>query len=259
MKAKNFVLNLLSFTLMISICFVFTQCIDNLIPSDSRELFSLHVVPQQMSPTVPGQRCVLLITVEEEGSIHGEAVAVSISAPGAAVTVEPSEITSGEVAEVTLIPDEASVGRTLKVTTVGERRGFTDTKTVDVEVTNAGMGGGRGDDLAAPAAEFRDRFVAWLAENQPNLGITTDTEWVGTVVKPGILIVMHYLFFSEEWEMGLQWHVMIAPHDWARIYLRRRFVEVHPSMAIEISSYSTPGETPHPINPVEYSMGAVDR
>jgi len=33
---------------------------------------------------------------------------------------------------------------------------------------------------------------------------------------------MYYLFFSPEWEMGLRWHVMIPPHDWAEIYLRRR-------------------------------------
>ena len=259
MKAQNFGLNPLSFTLVICICFVFTQCRNNPISPDSGEPFSLQVVPKQMSPTVPGQLCVLLVAVEEEGSIHGEEVAVSVSAPGATVTLEPPEIIPGEVAEVNLIPDEASVGSTLTVTVVGERRGFTDKQTVAVEVTDAGIGGGRGDDLAVPAAEFRDRFVAWLAENQPNLGITPETEWVGTVVKPGILVVMHYLFFSEEWEMGLQWHVMIAPHDWARIYLRRRFAETRPSIAFEISSYSTPGEVPHPINLGEYSIEVVDR
>lgn len=221
--------------------------------------FSLQVVPQQMSPTVPGQRCVLLVTVEAEGSISGEEVTLSVSASGAVVTVEPSEVGSDEVAEVILIPDEASVGSMLTVIVEGERRGFTDTQTVAIEVTDAGIGGGTGDDLAVPAAEFRDRFVTWLAENQPDLGITPETEWIGTVVKPVILVAMHYLFFSEEWKMGLHWHVMIAPHDWARIYLRRRFVEVQPSMAFEVSSYSTPGEVPHAIDPAEHFMDEVDR
>ena len=201
----------------------------------------------------------LLVTVEEEGSIPGEKVTISASAPGAVVTVEPSEVGPDEVAEVNLIPDEASVGNTLTVIVEGERRGFTDTEEMTIEVTDAGIGGGTGDDLAVPAAEFRDRFVTWLAENQPDLGITPETEWIGTVVKPGILVVMHYLFFSEEWEMGLHWHVMIAPHDWARIYLRRRFLEVRPSMAFEISSYSTPGEVPHAIDPAQYFMDEVDR
>ena len=221
--------------------------------------FSLQVFPKQMSPTVPGQRCVLLVAIEEEGSIPGEEVTISVSAPEAIVTVEPLEVGPDEVAEVTLIPDEASVGSTLTVIVEGERRGFTDTEKMAIEVTDACIGGGTGDDLAVPAAEFRDRFVAWLAENQPDLGITPETEWLGTVVKPGILVVMHYLFFSEEWEMGLYWHVMIAPHDWTRIYLRHRFAEVRPSMAFEISSYSTPGEVPHSIDPIEYFMDEIDR
>ena len=140
------------------------------------EPFSLQVIPQQMSPTVPGQRCVLLVTVAEEGSIPGEKVTVSVSAPGAVATVEPLEVGSDEVAEVTLIPDEASVDHTLTVIVEGERRGFTDTEEMTIEVTDAGIGGGTGDDLAVPAAEFRDRFVTWLAENQPDLGITPETE-----------------------------------------------------------------------------------
>ena len=78
------------------------------------------------------------------------------------------------------------------------------------------------DHLGETAAFYRDLFIPWLAEHHPELGITGQTEWTGTVVKPHILVVMYYLFFSPEWEMGLRWHVMIPPHDWAEIYLRHR-------------------------------------
>lgn len=86
------------------------------------------------------------------------------------------------------------------------------------------------------ATEIRDRFIPWLATNHPEFGITSENEWTETIVRPHIAVVMFYLFFSEDWEMGVSWHVMIPPHDWARIYLRHRFVEVQPSYAFEISS-----------------------
>lgn len=65
-------------------------------------------------------------------------------------------------------------------------------------------------------------------------------------MQPHILVVSHYLFFSEEWEMGLQWHIMIAPYDWARIYLRPR-AEVQPTHAFEITSVSDTQAAPQEI------------
>jgi len=31
------------------------------------------------------------------------------------------------------------------------------------------------------------------------------------MVSPQWLVVSHYLFFSEEWEMHVEWHIMVAP------------------------------------------------
>lgn len=76
--------------------------------------------------------------------------------------------------------------------------------------------------MGETANAYQDRFVSWLGQHQPQLGIDVNTKWVGTIVRPHILGVSYYLFFSPEWEMGLRWHVMIPPHDWAEIYLRRR-------------------------------------
>ena len=41
-----------------------------------------------------------------------------------------------------------------------------------------------------------------------------------------------------EWEIGVSWHVMIPPHDQARIYLRNRYTEATRSYAFELSSYT---------------------
>ena len=47
----------------------------------------------------------------------------------------------------------------------------------------------------------------------PELGITVETEWTPTIVRPHILVLMYDPFFSQDWEMGLRWHVMIPPVD----------------------------------------------
>jgi hypothetical protein len=87
-----------------------------------------------------------------------------------------------------------------------------------------------------------DRFVSWLATNHPELGITADTAWNGTMVSPVWLVVSHYLFFSEEWELHIEWHIMVPPDDWARIDIRHRFDKLKPSYAFEISSVDATSE-----------------
>lgn len=81
-----------------------------------------------------------------------------------------------------------------------------------------------------------------LAASRPELGITAQTEWKGTMVSPVWLVVSHYCFFSEEWEVHVAWHVRVAPYDRARIDLRHRFDELEPSYAFEISSVSADSE-----------------
>jgi hypothetical protein len=180
-----------------------------------------------------------------EVSDKGKAVDVSASAEDAIVTVHPGAITPGQVAEVTVIPDEGSPGETLTVTIMGERDGLKRTKTASVKVGEPLPDPGG---LAQYAAEIRDRFIPWLTANHPEFGITSETEWIPTVVYPHIMVVMYYLFFSDDWEMGVRWHVTIPPHDWAEIYLRHRTTEVRPSYAFKISSL-TAQEEPHAIDP----------
>ena len=212
----------------------------------SIEVISRPFIPMKGEKEIPmamvGQRVVFLVVAEDtgEGNGYGNAVDISATASGAAVSVNNPAIKPGEVAEVTVIPDQTSTNKILALTINGERSGFKQTETFDIEVTDWQ------DDLGELAAEMRDKFVPWLASNHPELGITGETEWIGTIVNPGILVVMHYMFYSEDWEMYVTWHVTIPPYDWTKIYLRPRFTETQSTMAFEISSVQG-GEEPHSI------------
>jgi hypothetical protein len=212
----------------------------------SMEVISRPIIPMKGEQEIPmamiGQRVVFLVVIEDtgEGTGYGNAVDISATASGAAVSVNNPEIKPGEVAEVTLIPDQTSTNKILKLTINGDRKGFKQTESFEIEVMDWQ------DDLGELAAEMRDKFVLWLANNHPELGITGETEWIGTIVNPGILVVMHYMFYSEDWEMYVTWHVTIPPYDWTKIYLRPRFTETQSTMAFEISSVQG-GEEPHSI------------
>lgn len=231
-------------------------------PGTEPKTFTLKVVPETIDDTIPGQDCVLLVTVEEDDPA-GDAGAVTITAggDGASTTVEHGSISAGAVAEVTVTmlppgngggeltqepvgPVDGGEGWPCSATIHAERDGITREVEVPIMLTSE-----EEDYLGPMAAEMRDRFVPWLAENRPELGIDETMAWTGTIVKPHWLVVSHYLFFSDEWEMHVSWHVMIAPYDWAKIDLRKRFEETVPSLAFEIESVSAPG--PVVVNEIE--------
>lgn len=239
-------------------------------PNERPAPFSLVVLPHKMADTIPGQKCVFLVKVIEEGSGYGRAEAVNISTmeldmpSDAVVTVDPPAIVPGQVGEVTVIPgngaedpnslrsivtengsrpddpngpvidpndpNEPFEDKTLTIRIMAERQGLTRAETVTVNVTQGQ------DEFAALASDYRDRFVPWLAVNHPELGITEETIWDGTIVRPHILVVMYYLFFSKQWEMGLRWHVMIPPYDFVEIYLRQRGTNLSATHAFKILS-----------------------
>jgi hypothetical protein len=220
-------------------------------PETNPAAFSMEVLSRPLSPmkgeeelarTMVGQRVVFLVVVEDtgKGNGYGEAVDVAATASGATVSVTNPAIKPGEIAEVTVIPDQTSTNTILTLTITGHRNAFEQNETVDMEVIDWE------DDLSEVAAEMRDKFVPWLASHHPELAITSETEWIGTIVNPGILVVMHYMFYSDDWELYVTWHVMIPPYDWTKIYLRSRFTETRSSLAFEISSVQGEQE-PHPI------------
>lgn len=214
------------------------------------QTFQINVVNRPASfgeilYSIPNQKCLFLISINESNSQNANLKAISLSAtsPDCQITISPQSITAGQVAELIVIPPENSVGTNIKVTIQGERDGLTQTKTVMFEVIADEE---REETLSPTAIQLRDKFTQWLSVSHPELGIKNTTTWSGTIVNPMVLVVMHYMFLSEEWEMYLTWHIMIPPYDWAKIYLRHRFNATSPSFAFEISSLQ--GQTqPTPI------------
>ena len=181
--------------------------------------------------TIPRQKCIFLVIIEENQTGTGaKAVKLSATASGCNATIFPQAITRGQVAELMVVPSEANLGKNVTITLQGERDGLKKTMNVTVEVIEWE------DTLEPEAVNIRNNFTQWLSTNRPELGITNETLWMGTMVNPRILVVMHYMFLSKDWEMYVTWHVMIPPYDWARIYLRHRFNGTAPSYAFEISS-----------------------
>lgn len=202
-------------------------------------------MPEQLNgDSIAGQHCVFLVTISDKGQEGQLPVRVSAKAPGSEVVIYQQDVVQGQVAQVVVTPAQASTEKTIKVTITGNQGSSTDKKVVSFNVVEGE------DDRQEYAGELLDRFVSWLTRNHPELGITGDTGWNGTMVSPVWLVVSHYLFFSEEWEVHLEWHVTMPPHDWAKIDLRHRFDELEPSYAFEISSLNADSE-PLPIEPPE--------
>lgn len=202
--------------------------------------FTMAVVPEEIADAIPLQQIVFLVTVEDTEGLGLVSLPVKITAASldAEVQVQNPNIRPGEVAEVVVIPaplaagvEPPADGRNITVTIQGTRSGLVATKIMPIHIWS------EEEDLVQDTAqEVRDQFIPWLAENRPELGIDEDTEWTGTIVTPHILVVTHYLFFSDEWEMHVYWHVMIPPYNWSVIELRKRFEETLPSEAFKIPS-----------------------
>ena len=93
------------------------------------------------------------------------------------------------------------------------------------------------DDLAATAGDIAAVFLDELAGSVDGLPATVEELGSGTPVA-GLLVVSHYAWFSDEYEVGLGWHIMVAPDDWAELYLRPRD-ELTPTRAFRLDSWST--------------------
>jgi hypothetical protein len=93
------------------------------------------------------------------------------------------------------------------------------------------------DDLGPMASDLLALFLQWLDQERADLGIGPDSQFEGRVVAPMLLVVSHYMFENDEYELGLSWHVTISPNDWAELYLRPR-EQLLPTRAFRLSSWT---------------------
>lgn len=148
------------------------------------------------------------------------------------VEVTDASLSAGQVGEVTIsaspVTDEVEV--TLTIT--GTRGDLEESATRTIVV----MPGE--DDREEMAREILAKFLAWLEDEHPELELGPSSELEGNLVAPRLLVVSHYTFQGESYELGLSWHIMIAPDDWAELYIRP-LDEFTPEKAFRLSSWST--------------------
>jgi hypothetical protein len=194
--------------------------------SGSTVPFGLEVAPEIIHGLYPETGCIVLARVI---STSNEPVSLRVEAPGAEAVARPDAIVPGEVAEIEITPGPANTEIPLTITVTGARG--TEEQTVVRET--------RVMPFEPPTQEARltfELFVDWLAANRPDLGITDAGAFEGRGVNP-VLVVSHYQFLSDEWELALSWHVMIPPHDWSELTLRHRDAWT-PTVAFHLASRS---------------------
>ena len=195
--------------------------------------FDLRVEPDFVQGVIPGENLVLLASVTDTEAPGGE-VELAVDATAGKVGVEPGRVAAGEVAEVTYVADPVSGEQEepMTLTITASRGSMVRTHEVSTVVVPWE------DTLADTASDILAVFRPWLATNRPDLGISEATQFEGTVVAPNLLVVSHYAYFSQDWELGLSWHIMVAPDDWAELYFRPR-AELAPTQAFRLDSWST--------------------
>lgn len=131
------------------------------------------------------------------------------------------------VLEIFLFPAHSHIDQTIQLrVTIG--------KTSDTAILNVWDWG---DSEQPQAYEKLAPFITYFAQNKTHFKINTTTLWEISCNDAGLLIVEHYLFKSETWELELSCHVMIPPYDWVCAYLRPR-AEIKPIWGGMIESWN---------------------
>lgn len=160
--------------------------------------------------------------VEIEASTEGNAT----------VEVVDERLSEGGVGEVIVTASPVTDDVEVVLTITGTRGGNESTVTRTIVV----MPGE--DDREEVARDILAKFLEWFAAEHPDLGLDPETELEGSLVAPRLLVVSHYMFENEEYELGLSWHIMVAPDDWSEIYVRPK-ADFAPTEAYRMSSWST--------------------
>lgn len=146
--------------------------------------------------------------------------------------------------EIFLYPNQSHLDATIEVNLTVTKNEISESSTAFVTVVNWTI------PVTGEIFEMQEQFVQFLGENYPSFNINESTIWDAFGNAPMILVVSHYLFKSDCWEMELSRHVMIVPHDWVKIYLRPRN-STQPFWSGIINSWNSGNHTIEVIDPPE--------
>lgn len=196
--------------------------------------FELSLSPEFVQGAYPRIPVKVLVVIENDSATDSPVDLEASLEGGGSVELSTNSLAAGSIAEAIVTPPDTPATQDLDLTlTVTAQRGATTrTATRTITVTPGG------DDREDVAREILGHFTAWLEDEHPEMGITPSTAFDGTVVAPRLLVVSHYMFENEAYELGLSWHIMVAPDDWAELYVRPRD-ELAPTEAYRLSSWST--------------------
>jgi len=196
-------------------------------PADTAPVISTR--PEFVNRIIPGRRPLALVVSGDTGDAAATLSGTS-SLGGMVVSFEQTTLIPGEAVEVWVDVPEVVVDTDFTVT-VRATRGAASSQ-VDIRATAVpGV-----DDVSGTAKEIAAVFLRHLAGSVPGGPITVADLGNGTPVA-GLLVVTHYAWFTDAYEVGLGWHIMVAPSDWAVLYLRPRHNPA-PARAFRINSWS---------------------
>jgi hypothetical protein len=205
--------------------------------------------PIEVRPAIEGERICFLVEVFDRYIDDGP---ITFSARGDGLTVEsvPASVPApGHVGELWVSIDPYE-GLSERVATVELTVSHGGDEPMDwVETRSIIVAPDLADSRADIAPRYFNFWVDWLAAEHPELGIDSSTEWDAMFVSP-LWIVSKYAYWSDEWEMVVTWHEMVAPDDFSEVHLRRRDTEVRYSLAFRQESVEG-NSAPHQINPQE--------
>jgi hypothetical protein len=187
----------------------------------------LHVSPQFINRLIPGHRPLGLVSIDQGGAVE---LTATVDLKGATASLEPAALDDAGVAEVWVDLPDTDQETPFTVTVTASRddaRSSVDVAAIEAPGT---------DDLAPMATDIAAVYLRDLAGSS-GLPATVDELTGGTPVA-GLLVVSHYAWFTDQYEIGLAWHIMIAPDDFSELYVRPRG-ELAPTQAWRIDSWST--------------------
>lgn len=187
--------------------------------------------PEFVNRLIPGERPLALVEVSGDGQAGPVELVGESSVAGMSVRVEPSSVDVGEVAEVWVEVPEVDQDVPFSVTVVASRGDEEASVAIDATAV-PGV-----DDVADTAGQIAQVFLDAVAAEVPGLPASADDLPGGTPVA-GLLVVTHYAWFTPEYEVGLAWHIMVAPDDFAELYVRPRD-GLTPTRAFRLGSWST--------------------
>lgn len=198
---------------------------------DGTSTLQIERSPEFVNRLIAGDRPLALVEVSGDAQAGPAGLTGTSTMDGMSVRLEPASVAAGEVAEVWV--EVPAVDRDVPFTvTVTATRG-SDEVSVSIDATAVpGV-----DDMADTAGQIAQVFLDAMADEVPGLPSTAAELTLGTPVA-GLLVVTHYAWFTPEYEVGLAWHIMVAPDDFAELYVRPRS-ELAPARAFRLGSWST--------------------